>query len=298
MLQAEFPRGSCLVLVASPREVLASSLQAVLEPHGYRCRHVPDAYAARQVLKTEAPDIVILDEDLAGPSLVTGSSGVHGAGDIPVLLYSFGSWYARGTPDPDDDGDAIWDVIEEPIRTKDILVKLDRLIQLRSMWEAGAEDELEAGETGLQQVLRGLPILDSIASRSETEIGCVVLGPTLPRGACASEGGPTLRSITRQIRGSDLCARVGPSELVVFLYGAGIDALGQFVARVARGNEPDADRGLSAGIVALRPGAHARGEGGEPGPARVRVLERVAAARRALDRAREAGGGVRVAASR
>ena len=31
-----------------------------------------------------------------------------------------------------------------------------------------------------REVLRGMPILDSIASRSSAEIGCAVLGPTRP----------------------------------------------------------------------------------------------------------------------
>ena len=116
-------------------------------------------------------------------------------------------------------------------------------------------------------------------------------------GSGDRDRGSPLASVPRRIRASDLHAWVGPSEMVLFLYGTGLEDLGQFVARMSDDGTAD-DRPLSAGIVTLRPQARARGESRPTGrAAQLQVLTRVVAARRALDQARAAGGGVRVAAS-
>jgi hypothetical protein len=106
----------------------------------------------------------------------------------------------------------------------------------------------------------------------------------------------TLHHVSGQIRGSDLCAWVGPTELAVILYGAGIDGLGHFVGRIAEERDaPGTTPKISAGLVLLEPGDGRRsGRASGPGPD-LKVLGQVEAARSALDRARQAGGGVRVA---
>ncbi|MFV1988053.1 MAG: hypothetical protein ACC682_12290, partial [Gemmatimonadota bacterium] len=292
------------VLLVSPRKVLGSSLRAVLEPYGYRLRRVSDPGELAAAVLADSPDVLILDEELAERSLdVIGSVPRLDGPGVPVLLYSASSWKPldrsirlglEGAPNP------VWDVVEEPIRSHDLLAKLDRLFQLQRLWEASSGSEAD-GPSGFEAIIKGLPILDSIGSRSDSELGCVVLGPTRPGPPeVDSPHDDTLAGVADQIRGSDLHAWMGPSELVVILYGADVEGVGRFVSRIAGRAGPEGDeRRLSAGIVSFVPRRRSRGSGrGQPDPrARLRVLEQVAAARGALERARAAGGGIRVAAT-
>lgn len=294
MNQPEVEGRSRVVLLVSGRSVLASSLRAVLEPHGYRLRHASDAPSVPALIATDRPDVVILDEDLADRSLdlIEPEQGI-GSADLPVLLYSAGSWSSLDRPAAArlrDVDDAAWDVVVEPIRSQDLLAKLERLHQLQSLWKASFS---RGGSSGFDTLVHGLPILDSIASRSDSTVGCVIFGPTRPETDARDHDAHDhrLARVTDHIRGSDLHAWIGSSELVVILYGADIEGMGSFASRIAQSE----DRELSAGIASLEPPAYSRGAGSTP-RTRLRALERVAAARRALERARDAGGGVRVAA--
>lgn len=289
------------VLLASPRDLLASSLRAVLEPQGFRFTHVRTSSSLLRAIEMSVPDVIILDEEVADASLASLGGGVgRGAGrGIPLLLYSAGHWSAASREQTVDVG--AWDVIEEPVRSQDLLACLDRLLQLKGMWTASSEIRPDTDEHHLNWLLRVAPVLDSIASRSEVQLGCAVLGPTRPAPGpddLETEREETIARVSRQIRGSDVCVWVGPAELAVILYGAGIDGLGQFVSRIAGGRRADRDaRALSAGLVTIETPAGERGVVGS-GVRRdnLWMLEQVDAARLALDRAREAGGGIRVAA--
>jgi len=290
------------VLMASSGELLASSLRAVLEPQGFLFEHVPTSSALLRAIESSTPDVIILDEDLADASLASlGGGGDSGLGcGIPLLLYSAGHW--KPTPREHRVDVGAWDVIEEPVRSQDLLACLDRLLQLKGMWNDSSEIGSETDAHHLSWLLRVAPLLDSIASRAESTLGCVVLGPTRPAagmGELEAERAETISLVLPQVRGSDICVWVGPSELAVILYGAGIDGLGQFVTRVARGRGSDReDRPLSAGVVAIEPRDGERGAtDSRGGPESLWILGQVDAARLALGRAREAGGGIRVAAS-
>lgn len=293
------------ILLASPREWLASSLRTVLEPRGWGFERVGTAEGLLAAIAETPPDIVILDEGLSDGSVRTLLARLASAGDdgIPVLLYSAGDW---GSSDRETAlGAGAWDVIVEPVRTGELLEKLARLEQLKTMMDASSAATGGAGPDApyhLSRLLRSLPLVRSIAERSGAEMGCAVLGPTHPGAdadALGAQRDETLSLVAGQIRDSDLCAWVGPADLAIVLYGAGIDGLGAFVGRVARSGATRAagSRSLSAGIVTLAREPHVRGEEGMP-PDRstVTVLGQVDAARSALRRAREAGGGVRVAA--
>ena len=282
------------VVLLSPKRVLASSLRAVLEPHGFRLHHVPEITGLDPDALVRLADIVILDEAVAdaGLALVAGDPRPGGP-ELPVLLYTTGSWDSldrRSSARLDAVRNAVWDVVVEPIRSQDLVRKLNRLSDLQALWHTAAETGM-AGSEGFDSIVEGLPILDSIASRSGTRLGCVMLGPT--RQAPAETRDPRLTEVKARIRGSDLHAWVGPSELVVILYGADVSGAGSFVSRVVGGEGGD----LSAGIAPIDPRPRARGSGtvGTGARHRLQVLDRLFAARRALDEARQAGGGVRVA---
>lgn len=303
-LEIRATAGSGRVLLASPREWLASSLRAVLEPQGWRFDHVATTDALLAETTGTPPDVVILDEGLSRESVRDLLSELGRAGDdgIPVLLYSAGDWESSDRETAL--GAGAWDVIVEPVRTHELLEKLARLGQLKTMLDASSSATGGAGAEApyhLSRMLRSLPLVRSIAERSGAEVGCAVVGPTHPEadeGSLEAQRDETLSLVAGQIRNSDLCAWVGPADLAVLLYGAGIDGLGAFVGRVARSGitRGGPSRSMSAGIVTLAGEPHGRGgEGAGPDRSTVTVLGQVDAARSALGRAREAGGGVRVA---
>lgn len=293
------------ILLASPRDWLASSLRAVLEPQGWRFEQVASADALLAAVSDAPPDVVILDEGIPDGSVRELCAALSRVGEtgIPVLLYSSGDWESSDRETAL--GAGAWDLIVEPVRSQELLDKLARLGQLKSMMDASSEATGSAGSGAryhLGGLLRVLPLVRSIAQRSGADVGCAVVGPTRPgddAGSLEAQRDETLALVTRQIRDSDLCAWVGPADLAVLLYGAGIDGLGAFVGRVARSGASRGGeaRALSAGIVALSRDSAARGARVAAGGDRslVGVLGQVDAARSALRRAREAGGGVRVA---
>ena len=282
------------VVLLSPKRVLASSLRTVLEPAGFRLHHASDMAGLTPDVLARLADVVILDEEVAelGLDLLAGDPGTGGP-ELPVLLYATGSWSPidrTAASRLDAVKNAVWDVIVEPIRSQELIRKLNRLAELQSLWRVAADEEI-AGSEGFESIVRDLAILDSIASRSATRLGCVMLGPT--RRPASGVRSPGLVDVETQIRGSDLIAWVGRSELVVILYGADVAGAGSFVSRVARSEA----RELSAGIAPLEPRSRARGTGAaRPGAkSRLQLLDRLFAAQKALEEARRAGGGVRVA---
>jgi len=293
-----------VILLASPRDWLASSLRAVLEPQGWGFSHVPSATALRTAVEETPPDVVILDEGLPDGSVreLCAELGRAAQNGIPVLVYSSGDWESSDREGAL--GAGAWDFIVEPVRSQELLDKLSRLGQLKSMMDASS---VATGSRGpgapyhLGGLLRTLPLLRSIAERSGADVGCAVVGPTRPEAdepSLEAQRADTLSLVTRQIRESDLCAWVGPADLAVLLYGAGIDGLGAFVGRIARSgmSRGGGSRSLSAGIVALPRESRTGGRDADsPDRSTVGVLGQVDAARAALRRAREAGGGVRVA---
>lgn len=296
--------GGGRILLASPREWLVSSLRAVLEPKGWELDQAATADALLAALAETPPDVVILDEGLCdgSPRDLLSRLGRTGENGIPVLLYSSGDWESS---DPESAlGAGAWDVIAEPVRTGELLEKLARLGQLKAMMDASSAATGEAGSEAryhLARLLRSLPLVRSIAGRSGADVGCAVLGPTHPDTdpeSLEAQRDETLSLVTGQIRESDLCAWVGPADLAVLLYGAGIDGLGAFVGRVARSGATrgGGSRSMSAGIVTLSREPEGRGgDGARAYRSTVTVLGQVDAARSALRRARDAGGGVRVA---
>jgi len=288
------------VLLASARDWLGTSLVAVLEPSGFRLDQVATGADLLERAPIAEPDIIMLDEalsDVPVPELCRRLSPTIETG-TPILLYSTGDWASSDRQTAFDAG--AWDHIEEPIRPGQLISKLSRLSRLRRLLDesrrvAGAGT---AGTETLSGFVRMVTVFRSIARRADSEVGCVVLGPT--RVATTPGDEEPLRAemrslVGRQTRGSDVCAWVGPAEFAVLLYGAGIDGLGAFVGRLVRERAGAGggrrERSLSAGLVSLSPGPDSR----TAGPGVLRILAPLEAAHDALQRAREAGGGVRVA---
>lgn len=294
-------------MLASAREWLASALRAVLEPAGFSFEHAPTGAAAVARAREAGADVVVVDEGLPDRSvteLCADLSALSLAGSLPILVYSPAFWHESEQTAALRAG--AWDVVREPIRSRLLVAKLERLIQIKRLIEAsGAEAPGEGvGPLTLPGLFRFLPVLASLAGREGRALGCAVLGPTRPGRPEADEDArrKAAEFLAENTRRSDVFAWLDERDVALVAFGADLSGLGTLVERLATRAEADGSGPeLSAGLVELDlealTGRPAR-EGGESGvPERVAPLARIAAAQAALARARDAGGGVRVAES-
>ncbi len=305
-------RGGVDLVLASAREWLASSLRTVLEPEGYRIRRSSTLPEASAACREAGSDILILDRDLVEPGIPDRFLDVASrealseleALGTPTLLYCpEASPLGRAAPSSagrlEPTRGLVWDTIEEPVRSRVLVEKLSRLTRLRDLIGASSAAAGEGG-AGLDRLLDIYPLIASIGAREGSEIGCAVLGPTWPPSTPVHERRREMAALLDgQTRATDLRIWLGGSDVAVVLYGADLEGVGAFVARVARTAEASGgSRALSAGLTALRPVDEGDGGTGAvraDASERVAVLARVESAREALERARRAGGGLRVA---
>jgi FixJ family two-component response regulator len=306
------------ILLASGRSWLASSMRAVLEPEGYRIRHTESVAQVLREAERRPPGVVIIDEgipDCSVPELCGALFERALPRSVPILVYSAAFW------DEAEETAAMragaWDIIREPIRSRLLVEKLRRLIQIRRLIEAaeeGAIAEDAAGTLTLGGLFRVLGILGSLAHRQGVGIGCAVLGPTAPatdRERLAGQRSSTAELVALHTRGSDVCAWVGDADLALIAYGTATDGVRSILRRLSRVEVARTSDGaipgapvevLSAGITALDPETFQVGGGQSADAAadrspgdQVASLGQIAQAQAALRKAREAGGGVRAA---
>lgn len=310
-------RETVRVLLATSRDWFASALGAVLEPEGFAFTHVRSAALAIERALESRPDIVVIDEGLPDSSaadvcrgLISGPLG----SSVPVLVYSPNFWHEREQAEAMRAG--AWDIIREPIRSNLLVAKLERLLGIKRLIETAEEESLSDADTGLFSLpglIRTLPILSSVAERSNAPLACAIVGPTVP--AAGPEAGRqrarTARLCQANTRMSDVCAWVAETDVAVLVYGADVSGATTMARRLSReatpsGPDEAARDPLSAGIVELSPAelvtARRRAlEEGTPGlrsvADRIAGLGRFAAAQTALEEARQAGGGIRIAGS-
>ncbi len=308
-------RDDVRVLLTTSRDWFASALRAVLEPEGFSFAHVGSGEAALEEAARSTPGIVVIDEGLPDTTASELCSGLLSGvlpRSVPVLVYSPNFWHESEQAEAMRAG--AWDIIREPIRSRLLVAKLDRLLRIKRLIEATEAEEIEDEEIGLfslNGLVRTLPVLGSIAERSRAPLSCAVLGPTSPGAGSelARQRREAARLCTRHTRGSDVSGFLGEADIALVAYNADVAMTVEIVRRLAdlaAGEEGHRAVPLSAGIVALPIGGDrraaaagdGRGEGAEaPVSDRIASLSRFAAAQSALREAREAGGGVRVAES-
>lgn len=292
------------LVLATDRDWFAAALEGVLEAENYRVRRAAGIEALQRELRDGLPDAVVLDAHLEGeetPGTVARLVAGPVSRDVPLLVYS---------PDLGDDlyseilEAGAWDVIGGPIRSSRFLPRVRRWIEIsgrhRRELEEASRDE-DAGLPSLEGLLQRLPVVEALARREQASIAVMAIGLTGSEGLNAGEG--ERRRVAdlclEGLRKSDLCGWLDAGdELAVVAYSATREGARVLAERLA---EMAADRleltrpqeALSAGIVELRPEdlpQHVRAE--DRGDTQVEVLSR---ARKALEEAREQGGGVRFA---
>lgn len=299
------------LLLGTTREWFASALEAVLHSAGFSVVRGGSADEMVDLTDTEAPDLVIVDESLPDNDvpalcrrLVEGPLGPS----VPLVVYTE-SYSGEGIHAEALEAGA-WEIVSEPIRARVLVAALNRLLDLgRRMAASAAETPLWDEETGLFTSVgleRVLPSLQALAERKGVRMSCVVLGPTqLGRGeVLRRQRVATADLCSVNVRASDVCGWLGTGELAIIAFDTpadGATSLAERLNEVASGRaEVKADsRTLSAGIVEMNGSVEGAGRGheserGEAAPAAV-PLGGLRAARDALLRAREHGGGIRVA---
>lgn len=285
------------ILLASEQGLFDTSLRAVLEPEGFLFCAGDRPEVVGEALRDEPLDLIIVDEAMAVSS-ETVREAIARERSVPVLLYARGHW---GTVRSIAQAVGAWDVVEEPVRATELRGRLERLLGLSALLAhpSPGRDGLDE-RAGVSWLLAVTPMLASISTRTGTSMGCAVLGPT--RSAPAGEDAERVRrrrTIVSQTRESDLCVWVGEDELALVLPGTDVEGAGECVRRIAgleSGSRVE-ERSLSAGLTVIEPPGHPGGLGAPMSRVATNpwILGHVHAALRALERARAAGGGVRVA---
>lgn len=282
------------ILVISAREWFASALAAVLEPEGFAFYEARSGKAGLAESLAVEPDIVLIDAGLPDLEaielcrrLVDGPLGP----DVPILIYSANVWQEKEQAEAFAAG--AWEVLREPVGSRLLVGKINRLLEQRSRLGGAALETspaVEAGPFGLDGLQRTLPLIEGIARRHGLPLSCTVVGPTrrpTTGPELIEQRRKTASHCLEHTRCSDLCALLGGCDVAVIACGASLDGatvMAQRLIDLASDGLEGAEAVLSAGIAQfpLREAAAAD-------------LVCVESARQALERARAAGGGIRVA---
>jgi DNA-binding response OmpR family regulator len=281
------------VLVISAREWFASALAAVLEPEGFAFYEARSGEAGLAESLAVEPDIVLIDVGLPDLEavelcrrLVDGPLGA----DVPILIYSANVWQEKEQAEAFAAG--AWEILREPVGSRLLVGKLNRLLELRGRLRGAALETspaVEAGLFSLDELQRTLPLIEGIARRHRLPLSCTVVGPTRPTTGpeLIEQRRKTASHCLEHTRSSDLCALLGGCDVAVIACGASLDGatvLAQRLIDPASDGLEGAEPLLSAGIAQFPLS--------EPAAADLASVE---SARKALERARAAGGGIRVA---
>lgn len=308
------PDGITTLLLGTSREWFASALEAVLHSEGFSVVRAGSVEELLDRARRDGPELVMVDESLSEVEelpevcrrLREGPLSAH----VPLVVYTE-TFSGDGTHAGALDAGA-WEILNEPIRARVLVSALRRLLDLSHRVRAreGEPSPLwdeETGlftETGLERVL---PALQALASRQDVGMSCVVVGPTrvgqgevLERQRLA-----TADLCALNVRASDVCGWLGEGELAIIAFDTpaeGATTLAERLNQVAAGRAEvrKESRTLSAGIVELLAGDDGNSEAPEgererEGNRRSVKIRDLEAARGALRRAREGGGGIRVA---
>lgn len=302
----EASREKVNVLLVSAHDWFASALQAVLEPEGFVFSRVRSARVALRDAGQIDPDIVIIDEglpDLDAPTLSSALTTGPLKSSVPMLVYSPNFWQESAQAAAMSAG--AWDIIKEPVRSRLIVAKLRRLLEIKTLIETTEEGSLSDSETGLFNVsglMRMLKILGAAARRTEESLSCVVIGPTSPVSTMTPDERRrrTAALCVENARASDAIGWVGDTDVGIIAFGttaAGVTTLARRLNE--RAENVGLGTGLSAGVVEIPVSALADSDAQDRAPSpvvdRIAGLSRFVAAQEALREARESGGGIRIA---
>lgn len=307
--EVEFAPEEISLLYAGSREWFRSALEAVLQPEGFSVRWARAVEDVLDAVSTEAPDLVIVDEevgDTSAPELCRALRDGLLPEHVPIVLYA--SDFSRESLQARALEEGAWEVIREPIRAESLVASLDRLLRIGGLIGQARERRFADRESGLLSVrglMRVLPTLRAMAEREDVPLSCVVVGPT------GRSAGAKLRRqrelMTRlcagNVREADLCGWMKHGVVAIVAFDTPPEGAREMVRRLQHLSESmareagDPGATVSAGIAQLYPLP------GDEGPAGRRsgpddtgsrgTVSILSSAQDALEAARRGGGGVR-----
>lgn len=304
------------VLLGTVKDWFASALRAVLEPEGFTVYRAHSSEEVLSFVTRMEPDLVVLDAGLPPVDppelsrlLLDGPLPRH----VPLLYHSPGGMGASGESAAMLQAGA-WGVLEDPVRPATLVAQLRRYLSIGRRMRDGAERNLyvdpETEVLTLTGLMRLVPALSNLARRRGTPVTYTVIGPTEPgSGQLLEQQKRRTAELCRQhLRKSDFVGWLEEgTDLVVVAYGTSRSGAGGLARRLNHLAEEQTRAAelrytLSAGILEVEPsrkGAEARGrEGNGKSPEtelKLESLHALAAAQTALQKARNAGGGIRFA---
>lgn len=308
--EVEFAPEDISLLYAGSREWFRSALEAVLQPEGFSVRWARTVEEVLDAVSTEAPDLVIVDEevgDMSAPELCRALRDGLLPEHVPIVLYA--SDFSRESLQARALEEGAWEVIREPIRAESLVASLDRLLRIGGLIGQARERRFTDRQSGLLSVrglVRVLPTLRAMAEREDVPLSCAVVGPT------GRSAGAKLRRqrelMTRlcagNVRQADLCGWMKHGVVAIVAFDTPPEGAREMVRRLQHLSEAmareagDPGATVSAGIAQLYPlpgdeGAAGRERAGPEDTRSRGTVSILSSAQEALEAARRAGGGVR-----
>ncbi len=217
-----------IIVVGVEQEWAARSLETVLGPRGFA---VVRAYSGRQTLdlaEVAAPDAILIDSrlpDMDGVDVCKLLSDERRVGrHVPLVITTSGpaprdflrTAYLAGA----------WGVWEQPIDGELLGLRLQTWVSAKRVADSAERNNLVDLESGLYSyrgLNRRLREVMADATRRQTPVSCVAIGPMLARANPFADELPTPahlaidigRLLTDIARGSDVVGRVAASEFAI-----------------------------------------------------------------------------------
>ncbi len=282
------------ILVVSTHEWFASTLEAVLGPNGFS---VTSAGSGEEALEAavSGPDLVILEmglPDMRVPLLCRALVEGPLEGGVPVLVYAPEFWEESEKAEALQEG--AWDIIEEPLRMGLLVAQLGRRLKIKRRIEMAERDAVKDSETGLLSVAGLTSVahtLGALAKRSRSALTCAVVGPAEPQTgqALAQQQRDMAAFCAANTRNSDATGWMSGADIAILAYDTDVEGATTLARRLG---ESAAAARQGAGLFPLSAGVAELSASGDVSD----YLPHLAAAQGALREARDAGGGIRLAA--
>jgi PleD family two-component response regulator len=224
------PHPKPLILVATPNRWERQELADALTRHGFRATAVQDEAELLEQTHSHPPDAFVLSADIAGLALCSTLRNFSVA--TPIILI------ASSTVTPTQEHDAFragaWAVIETPVDTDGLLLRLEVFVQPKRELERVSEECLVDKVSGLYNpagLARRAAELAALATRQGLALACAVFRPLahLPNHLAGDRLALAFRSVGRV---SDALGRTGPTEFAVFAPATNTWAAARLVRRM------------------------------------------------------------------
>jgi diguanylate cyclase (GGDEF)-like protein len=217
-----------IIVVGVEQEWTARSLESVLGPRGFA---VVRAYSGRQTLdlaEVASPDAILIDSrlpDMDGVDVCEALNVERRIGrHVPIVITTSG-------PAPRDFLRAAylagaWSVWEQPIDGELLVLRLQTWVDAKRVADSAERSnlvDLESGLYSFRGLNRRMREVMADATRRQTPVSCVAIGPMLARANPFEDELPAPAHLTTDIgriltdvaRGSDVVGRVSASEFAI-----------------------------------------------------------------------------------